>query len=579
MTHQRPSLGESAVPNALSLAIMQAICEQSQSNDFSDVTIVVEGVEFQSHRFILSAVSGFFRGLLKSGMVEDIQRRTYLPGISLDTFTLLLSCIFKGNDILTTDNVIDVWHAASLLDIPFLFSHCEDFITDHLTGDNCIDVYLNAKLLDSSNIMLLSWEILLQDFDTLRFSNDILTLSLDDMKKLVTSPNLKAKSEDDVVDLIIRWISCTTPIRKCQSLEQIFFRESDFLMSEKKHSKDHRHREKFPSRNSLTLSANKRFICDCSNPVQELQFPLEADDGQTIIKRQKLDRDNQYSLEHSREAHVVELLMCSRYCLISGWILQELLSNKIILKNEDAVSLVKQSIQYQVEPSRRHDYLPTAAIFRNCSDLENVIIWTTEELNSHSDEVTFLNYMSVASNRVTKLSFGEKIDDCKFAVSGNNIFVADNKQCRRFFCLDKNIDQLSWFYPRTGHTVVAVGDCIYVVGGCQKHVQRLNVNRSNVTERVGSISVGVSCTTAGVIRKNIIVLGKPEDKADLTVVQCFNTQTMISYRVTNIHSSAKNLVVFHKGDWMFVLFGTGAVWKLEETGPGVIYIRYGSFYF
>lgn len=66
------------------------------SEEFSDVTIVVAGHKFYSHKLILAARSEYFRALLYGGMKESAQNEIELNASSLPAFKNLLKYIYTG---------------------------------------------------------------------------------------------------------------------------------------------------------------------------------------------------------------------------------------------------------------------------------------------------------------------------------------------------------------------------------------------------------------------------------------------------------------------------------------------------
>lgn len=66
------------------------------SDEYSDVTLIIEGQRFEAHKVILAARSHYFRGLLFSGLKESTQREVELKDGSLVAFKKLLKYIYTG---------------------------------------------------------------------------------------------------------------------------------------------------------------------------------------------------------------------------------------------------------------------------------------------------------------------------------------------------------------------------------------------------------------------------------------------------------------------------------------------------
>lgn len=66
------------------------------SNDYSDVTLIVGGQRFNSHKIILAARSQYFRALLFGGLKESTQQEIELKDANLTGFKSLLEYIYTG---------------------------------------------------------------------------------------------------------------------------------------------------------------------------------------------------------------------------------------------------------------------------------------------------------------------------------------------------------------------------------------------------------------------------------------------------------------------------------------------------
>ncbi|CAG7820419.1 unnamed protein product [Allacma fusca] len=66
------------------------------NSDYSDVSLVVEGVSFPAHKIILAARSNYFRALLYGGMRESTQAEIELKGATTASFKVLLKYVYTG---------------------------------------------------------------------------------------------------------------------------------------------------------------------------------------------------------------------------------------------------------------------------------------------------------------------------------------------------------------------------------------------------------------------------------------------------------------------------------------------------
>lgn len=66
------------------------------SDDYADITLIVEGQRFHAHKVVLAARSQYFQALLFGGMKESLQQEIELKETSLIAFKALLKYIYTG---------------------------------------------------------------------------------------------------------------------------------------------------------------------------------------------------------------------------------------------------------------------------------------------------------------------------------------------------------------------------------------------------------------------------------------------------------------------------------------------------
>lgn len=189
--------------------IMAALGKLDAGDNFSDFTVIVDSKEFQCHRFILNACSGFFSALLRSGMKESIENRVTVEGISSGVFSLILDSLYKGENVLTRENVIDIWYAVNLLQINFLVTECEKFVVDNLISNNDLGVYRHAQTLDSKTVKKAILDVVVKEFEKYSHTPWVQELYPEDIQYLAEQDDLQVSSEDVVVSAILKWASYT----------------------------------------------------------------------------------------------------------------------------------------------------------------------------------------------------------------------------------------------------------------------------------------------------------------------------------------------------------------------------------
>ncbi|CAL1542809.1 unnamed protein product [Lymnaea stagnalis] len=556
-----------AVSDQLARAVVQGIQAQMQQCPYHDCIVVAGGVDFKCHRFLLSACSEFFRATFGSGMKEDIENRVVLNDITAETFNLVLDSVYNARSVLNADNIADVWHAANQLQIGFLLEACELFQSKRLSKDSCVEIYIDAKLLSSKKLVELCWDVIIKEFDYLRKLEDLLFLDFEDMKRLVSSEDLSVSSEDIVLQIVLRWVSFNPHDEPIDEGPEIKILDTSSDDSKAPRNDKKKEKSKITERASHKQMANK------------------SEDVKTDLKNLSITQSNMQDTKckkiftvAERKCFLPELLAASKIFLVSGTCLQTLIENKIVLENPAAFSLVRESLRYQLQPGRRHDYCPPYARHRSKSLLQNVTMAITRknQLNLSCRTVDGTWYVLPTPPQYIG----------KAVTFENDIYWTDSSGTYQSAIKYKSnvnawvtIAQLNTL--RKNHALVCLDSYIYAVGGdnCTS-IERFNarddqVQGSSKWELVGDLKLAVTNIMATSCGGSIVVFGGETDGSPSTTVQSFNTQTMsASFYLDNMSGSPRNMVSFKHGDITYILQETGALWKLVSCDNTILNIEF-----
>lgn len=107
---------------------------------FADVTILVEGKEFQLHRLVLSAQSCFFRSMFASNLKEGRSRVIELQDVSESVFQLLVDYIYHGTVKLRLEELQETYEVADMYQLTSLFAECSRFLVRTVQVKNCLQI-------------------------------------------------------------------------------------------------------------------------------------------------------------------------------------------------------------------------------------------------------------------------------------------------------------------------------------------------------------------------------------------------------------------------------------------------------
>ncbi|XP_027226224.2 BTB/POZ domain-containing protein 9 [Penaeus vannamei] len=125
------------------------------NDEYSDVTLQVNGQTFHAHKVILAARSQYFRALLFGGLRESHQTEVEIKDTNLTAFKVLLKYIYTGWVSLNSEKeetVLDILGLAHQYGFEDLESAICDYLKDTLCILNICVIYDMASLYNLSNL-------------------------------------------------------------------------------------------------------------------------------------------------------------------------------------------------------------------------------------------------------------------------------------------------------------------------------------------------------------------------------------------------------------------------------------------
>lgn len=127
----------------------------------------------------------------------------------------LLSYIYLRKLNVTEDNVYKLLTTADYLSILGVLEICCEFLKSKLSPTNAIGIMLFARNHFCRNLAESAWQYVMRYFVSIATqSEELLTLSLNDLQEIINADDLNVKSEETVWEAILRWINHDPEDRK-----------------------------------------------------------------------------------------------------------------------------------------------------------------------------------------------------------------------------------------------------------------------------------------------------------------------------------------------------------------------------
>ncbi|KAK3753914.1 hypothetical protein RRG08_006298 [Elysia crispata] len=276
------------------------------------------------------------------------------------------------------------------------------------------------------------------------------------------------------------------------------------------------------------------------------------------------------SHEEARKIHLSKLMSLARLDLISeAFILRRLMTESMVMENQEVLEMVRRSLEYHILLARRHDECPPSAIYRRASALDNVMI----VLGEGKDNFYAYRFKTEEWFQLPPIpeDMGLGSAACTF---GDDIYVAGGKNTMAaFFQFEtrKNswVKLASLNMGRRNHVHVAIGNRLYVLGGLNNEVTTLSsvecydISKAQWTD-VGNLHTAVRSSGSAVIGNKVIICGgKESDTVTSRSVQCFNTSTNTSYLLGAMPAETCLPRTISTGGKLYLITQEGSVWKMK----------------
>ncbi|XP_029347586.1 ring canal kelch homolog isoform X3 [Acyrthosiphon pisum] len=155
------------------------------------------------HKVILASASPYFHAMFKN-CEEKNQYLVIMKQLDSTALQLLVNFIYSGEITVTENN----------LQLQEVKEACCHFLQTQMCPKNCIAINALADLHSCTKLLRSSELYILQHFSDMVEGDEFLSLSSEQMVKLIACDELKVPSEEKVFESVIRWIKYDLDSRK-----------------------------------------------------------------------------------------------------------------------------------------------------------------------------------------------------------------------------------------------------------------------------------------------------------------------------------------------------------------------------
>ncbi|XP_013060866.2 uncharacterized protein LOC106050448 [Biomphalaria glabrata] len=509
--------------------IVKAIAMLGKKHKFEDFEVIIEGESIKCHSFLLASCSEFFYNLLDSNMKEKQEMKVNLQNISLKSFKLILDTLYTGSELLTKDNVLEIWATVHELQIEFLIQHCEDFVVDNVTLETMRVYKRQADILHCQSFSDRVFPFMLDNFMSLKKTESFYELDLKEMTKLIESDQLVVSSEDHALYSIYDWVS-----------------------HGEKTAPNVQEGDEIATVNNLATLAKVDVAEACSDIISlVIDKELETKDEEASI-----------GLRNERALYLHQLLNSSRYLLASEACIKNLLMNKLTQDNAKVKRLLSQAKEYK-RRSNLSGFWPDAAIHRDCSHMEHVGVNCGSIFEAYSfkrQKWFFVLSGGDLSYGALVVNLNGQLYGYKTGEKGNELDHYSNDKWVRVLTLNNNVLQL-----------LAHDNCIYMLNDnmtltkCQPNNQTTISEPYSPETDIFQHSI-INAKYAMSFHSNILVFESVgNNNSAKTAVHSWHVQNNDWTYVTELEFSADKMTSFNDDHFYYILDKAGFLYRVEEA--------------
>uniref|UniRef100_H2XXQ3 BTB domain-containing protein n=3 Tax=Ciona intestinalis TaxID=7719 RepID=H2XXQ3_CIOIN len=194
--------------------IMDMLVKQRNNREYCDVTLVAEGQKFPAHRAILAASSKYFHTMFSSQMKEKFEKEIRIKEVTKVAMKQVIAFIYTNKVLLSEENIDEVLHAASLMQVQDLLALVIQYLSDEISPMNCLH-YRQLGILYSLNDLISECDrCIWENFDEVSAQEKFLDIDEVEIEKLISSDELVVESEEVVYECLVGWVKHDLETRK-----------------------------------------------------------------------------------------------------------------------------------------------------------------------------------------------------------------------------------------------------------------------------------------------------------------------------------------------------------------------------
>ncbi|CAF1979589.1 unnamed protein product [Rotaria magnacalcarata] len=244
--------------------------------ELCDFRIDINNKHFFCHKFLLIATSDYFKGMFNGHLNESQSDHVELKGFESSSIGVesMIEFCYSGSLQITFDNIDQLLHAATHLQIKHAIDLCSQFLIESCSITNCIDIYKIADFYSLSNVfdkvhLFISKNFLSlmfqarEQFEQLTYEQIYQELSCDTLE-------MNTYNEYDLFTMACAWLEADLTEREKYTVE--LFQQIRFMLMTPEELCDHVRKHELINRNEQSRKLVEDALCYHASPNRQPLF-------------------------------------------------------------------------------------------------------------------------------------------------------------------------------------------------------------------------------------------------------------------------------------------------------------------
>ncbi|XP_078482429.1 kelch-like protein 12 [Ciona intestinalis] len=147
-------------------------------------------------------------------MKEEFERVIKIKEVTKVAMEQVITFIYTNKVLLSEENIDEVLHAASLMQVQDLLALVIQFLSDEICPLNCLHYRQLGKLYSLNDLVLECDQCICENFDQVSTQQKFFEIDEVEMEKLISSDELVMESEEVVYECMVGWVKHHLQTRK-----------------------------------------------------------------------------------------------------------------------------------------------------------------------------------------------------------------------------------------------------------------------------------------------------------------------------------------------------------------------------